>query len=356
MGANPVQLTGGFGERQQLYFSPSPKWSPDGRRIAFISMANQIRILYVMGPCGENKTVVTTQDVGSFSWSPDSTMIAFSNVQGTIVVTPGGESRKVSDRLSGPQWFPDGKTLVGNTSVEDINFAVLATVDITGQNFKPLVNPLIPGGLIRVSPDGRYAAIQLYSGSAYSFVSQVSIYDFMTGSLVRLPGTEFETEPGITRDISSLGGWSPDSAMLSYSTLVNPQGYSEIKITSPVGAILQSYGRGFYANTGWGPTPDWIIITLSEQPGTNIFEASVPQNIYVLNIRTDRQFKITDTGSILFFAFNLLYRQPYIIGFCMIQKVPCGCGFSIPHGRHGNRQRKMEYMIDCIIIHFSIFN
>ena len=297
MGANPISLTGRSGETEQLYVSSSPQWSPDGRSIAFISMADQIRVLNVMGPCGENKTVVARQDVGSFSWSPDSTMIAFSNVQGTFVVTPGGEPRKVSDRLNGPQWYPDGKTLVGNTSIEDINFAVLATVDITGENFKPLVDPLIPGGLIRLSPDGRYAAIQLYSGSAYSFVSQVSVYDFLTGSLVRLSGTEFETEPGITRDISSLGGWSPDSTMLSYSTLVNPQGYSEIKIASPVGAILQSYGRGFYANTGWGPTPDWIIITLSEQPGTNVFEATAPQNIYVLNIRTDRQFKITSTGS-----------------------------------------------------------
>ncbi|HYE67839.1 MAG TPA: hypothetical protein VEA58_04460, partial [Anaerovoracaceae bacterium] len=120
---------------------------------------------------------------------------------------------------------------------------------------------------------------------------------FMTDILVMLSGTEFETEPGITRDISFLGGWSPDSSMLSYSTLVNPQGYSEIKIASPTGAILQSYGRGFYANTDWGPTPDWIIVTLSEQPGTNLFEATVPQNIYLLNIRTDRQFKITSTGS-----------------------------------------------------------
>jgi LysM repeat protein len=89
-GENPVQLTGKGVEAQQLYYYPSPKWSPDGRRIAFLAMSGENRILYVMGPCGKGRTAVTSQDTGSYSWSPDSTMIAYSNSEGTFVVTPGG--------------------------------------------------------------------------------------------------------------------------------------------------------------------------------------------------------------------------------------------------------------------------
>ena len=89
-GENPVQLTGKGGEAQQLYYYPSPKWSPDGKRLAFLTMSGGNRILYVMGPCGEDKTAVTSQDTGSFSWSPDSTMIAYSN--------PGGNVRRNARR------------------------------------------------------------------------------------------------------------------------------------------------------------------------------------------------------------------------------------------------------------------
>ena len=94
-------------------------------------------------------------------------------------------------------------------------------------------NPPIPAGLVRISPDGRYAAMQFQSGSAYSVVSSVSIYEFATGNFVKLSGAPIETEPGVTRDLNTLGGWSPDSSMLVYSTLVNPQDIPRLKSYRP---------------------------------------------------------------------------------------------------------------------------
>ena len=93
------------------------------------------------------------------------------------------------------------KKPAGNTSVEGVNYAILATVDLSGQNFRVFDEPPIPAGLVRISPDGRYAAMQFQSGSAYSVVSSVSIYDFTTGNFVKLSGAPFETEPGTTRQI-----------------------------------------------------------------------------------------------------------------------------------------------------------
>ncbi|MBA3871726.1 MAG: S9 family peptidase [Anaerolineae bacterium] len=128
----------------------APKWSPDGKHIAFMSTRNEKPQLFVMPVDGGEALQLTKlkQGVGSGpSWSPDGEHIAFTAVpieeardfskpyrvdravyrfNGMeylddvvqslyIVPTAGGDVRRVTnDRLLSvsPQWSPDGKKLM----------------------------------------------------------------------------------------------------------------------------------------------------------------------------------------------------------------------------------------------------
>ncbi len=71
------------GERYQLTnakkSSSGPQWSPDGRRLAFISDREGKRQIYLIAPAGGESAQLTKFESGvnSFSWSPDGRFIAF---------------------------------------------------------------------------------------------------------------------------------------------------------------------------------------------------------------------------------------------------------------------------------------
>src|SRR5262249_32070363 len=68
---------------RQLTFSPksetSPRWSPDGRTLAFLSDRDERKQVYLMSMDGGEAKAFTTgkRAVSSFAWSPDGKTIAF---------------------------------------------------------------------------------------------------------------------------------------------------------------------------------------------------------------------------------------------------------------------------------------
>lgn len=283
-GEGTVQITRLSGTPQQPV--ANPQWSPDGRFIAYQAAGG----LFVIDPCGRNP-VLLAEGVTSYSWANDSTRIAFSNQEATFIVDLEGNIRRVIDGLLNPVWFPGDERLAGSVPETDaVRFARLATVDVTGENFR--IFDSVPARNIRLSPNGRYAGTEFFRGFAFGTFSTVYIFDFLTENLVTLPGFEFEVQPGVVRDLSFLGGWAPDSSSLVYSTLLSENGLGEIRIAAPQGNIRQSFRREYYPFPDWGPVADWIIYTVSEQPGSTALEVTVPRDIYVLNIVTSRQFRV----------------------------------------------------------------
>src|SRR5919198_164069 len=63
-----------------LFFQTEPAWSPDGRRIAFVSRRDGRSHIYVMRPNGTGVRRLTDSaaDDESPTWSPDGRRIAFS--------------------------------------------------------------------------------------------------------------------------------------------------------------------------------------------------------------------------------------------------------------------------------------
>ena len=113
-------------ERLQLTFEPlrayMPRWSPDGRRIAFTTTTrgkpNQIYALSAEGGSPERLTA-DQRSHGSISWSPDGNSLAFGDTQtenAAAIHILDLRTRRVStvpgsEGLITPRWSPDGRYL-----------------------------------------------------------------------------------------------------------------------------------------------------------------------------------------------------------------------------------------------------
>jgi dipeptidyl aminopeptidase/acylaminoacyl peptidase len=124
--------------------STSPRWSPDGRTIAFLSARpagdpggdaprNQVWLLPLGG--GEPRRLTDlVNGVTSLQWSPDSRKIAFvsdrtgkafdasRNTDVWVVDANGGPLTKISDHNeadTSPRWSPDGRTIAFLSAVPE---------------------------------------------------------------------------------------------------------------------------------------------------------------------------------------------------------------------------------------------
>lgn len=119
--------------RGKLSHEESPAWSPDGKRIAFTSTADNNQELYSANRDGGDLVRLTHDPAIDChpAWSPDSTRIVFStarwgDLELAVMSADGAsimrltESRGIDDY---PVWSPDGKR-IAFTSNRDGNFEI----------------------------------------------------------------------------------------------------------------------------------------------------------------------------------------------------------------------------------------
>jgi TolB protein len=112
-GSALVQLT------QNGLVSDSPRWSPDGMSLAFISASDGNANLYVMDAAGSVQLTHTPNQEVQPAWSPDGEQIAFAVSSGEqqdifIIRRDGSEPRALTTDGQGntsPAWSPDGKQI-----------------------------------------------------------------------------------------------------------------------------------------------------------------------------------------------------------------------------------------------------
>lgn len=141
--------------------TPAP--SPDGKQLCFVYQGN----LWVVGIEGGVATRLTANDCvdANPKWSPDGKWIAFNSDreggnQIFLIPSQGGPARQVTFNSVGNtlcDWFPDGKTLLVNTARNTWRQS-LARLDIATGRLHALISDDLNLRYACVSPDGKQIA------------------------------------------------------------------------------------------------------------------------------------------------------------------------------------------------------
>ena len=169
-----------------------PVWSPDGRRIAFISERDSDRLriprnqeIYVMNADGSEVTRLTNNDAEDLqpAWSPDARRIAFvsgrdGNWNIYVVNADGSGTTRLTHHAASdwrPSWSPDGRR-IAFVSLRDSDLSYfppnsdIYAVNADGTDLARLTDNDMVNGSPAWSPDGRRIAFSSSRGHGHSSV------------------------------------------------------------------------------------------------------------------------------------------------------------------------------------------
>ena len=180
-----------------------PVWSPDGKRIAFVSKrgddpdrTEDYNVWVVDAVAGATARPLTTfegEDAGGLAWSPDGRWIAYlqsgepkyyAYQQARLAIVPaaGGAPRILTEKLdrpvSDPSWTADGTAIV--VTVEDDRTRYVARVRVGDGAVQPLTRGAQVARSVDVGPRGTMA--MLVSNDTMPF----EVHAFENGALRRL--------------------------------------------------------------------------------------------------------------------------------------------------------------------------
>jgi Tol biopolymer transport system component len=212
-----TQLTSGRNHHDQ-----HPKWSPDGRRISFVSSRGGNFDLYVMDADGTNVTRLTDHPANDFDpiWMPDGQSLIFSSER---------DSRSDLYRV----WLKDRR------------------VDRLTQHF--VGRAIMPN----VSPDGKLVAFAAQTLQRLQFWEfQIHVLDLATGK---------------TRALDNSGGacwpsWSPDGKRIANVLLAKEPSTIQVRNADGGGAReIATDSKLWTYYPDWSSDAKWIALSVSPQ-------------------------------------------------------------------------------------------
>ena len=211
----------------------SPSWSPDGKRIAFVSNRDGHVIdgiptsdIYVMDADGGNQQNLTNNRHGDWfpSWSPDGKRIAFVsdrdgpfNPEIYVMDADGGNQQRITNDPHDdrdPSWSPDGKRIVFSARREghfENKFAItneIYVMDADGGNQQRITENRKNDWNPSWSPDGKRIAFSSdRKGDLVNF--EIYVMDADGGNQQRI------TENRVQDWFPS---WSPDGKRIAFTS------------------------------------------------------------------------------------------------------------------------------------------
>src|SRR5215831_3633279 len=233
------------GERYQLTYgkksSSNPVWSPDSKRIAFISDRDGKRQIYVISPTGGESVQMTKLETGvqSVEWSPDGRSLAYSAAEpdsklrkdrkekyGEYEIVHGDytmarlwtipAAADAADKMPEPQnltggknftvggfsWSPDSKR-IAFSAADDPDLGSQDTSDIyvltvADKSVKKIVNTKGPDSNPIWSPDGKQIAFQTSNAREFFYYTNSNIATVPAeGGTPRVLSQNFDESPGL---------------------------------------------------------------------------------------------------------------------------------------------------------------
>jgi TolB protein len=223
----------------------SPAWSPDGRRIAYVSFEKRQPSVWVQEVfTGRREKIASFKGInGAPAWSPDGRQLALTlskdgNPDIYVMDLARRSLRRITDHWAidtEPAWSPDGRHLVftsdrggapqiyrvaaGGGSAERVTFE-------GGYNARP-----------SYSPDGRQLAVVTRVNGRY----RIAVIELQTGAMRVLSDGSLDESPS----------FAPNGSMIIYAT--REQGRGVLAAVSTDGRVRQRLGF----QSGDVREPDW---------------------------------------------------------------------------------------------------